>query len=140
VVQSSPMAGEPIENQAEALERVEPEDDSRTEAADWAADGLLEGRTPEEVVAGLIELGWDPEQAEEMTELARKATRRQRGVVTRDDVAEMVERKHRHATSGMSAFFRSGLGLFSLFGFLTQLRETIRLNRKLKQMKQRRGE
>jgi hypothetical protein len=134
------MSGEPIEDQAEALERVEPEDDTRGEAADWAADRLLEGLSPADVVAGLVELGWDPEQAEEMTELARKATRRERGVVTRDDVAALVERKHRHATSGMSAFFRSGLGLFSLFGFLTQLRETIRLNRKLKELQQRRDQ
>jgi hypothetical protein len=38
----------------------------------------------------------------------------------------------------MAAFFRSGIGLFAIFGFLTHLRETIKLNRQFKAMKKRR--
>jgi hypothetical protein len=133
------MEPDPIDEKAEALQRIDATDfEAHDEARQWAADELVDGRSPDDVIADLAGQGWDIESAEEITEFARKATRRQRGVVTRNDVARLVEAKHRKATTGMAAFFRSGIGLFAIFGFLTHLRETIKLNRQFKAMKKRR--
>ena len=52
----------------------------------------------EEVTADLVSNGWGEEDAAEIVEEQRQATRRQRGVVTRDDVAYVAERRYRKST------------------------------------------
>jgi hypothetical protein len=74
--------------------------------------------------------GWDPDDAEQIVETARKATRRERGVITRDDVVRDLNAGYRHATGGLSVAFRSGL--FGLYGFTTGVMAAVRAVRKLK--------
>jgi hypothetical protein len=80
------------------LAHVIDDTDGRAEALAWAADELLRGRAFEDVSAELAAQGWADEAAGAIVEEAREATRRQRGVRTRDDVARGVARRYARST------------------------------------------
>ena len=77
-----------------ALSHVVDDTDGRDEAAEWAAGELLRGRPFEDVSADLVGRGWPAEAAGRIVEAAREATRRDRGVRTREDVARGVARRY----------------------------------------------
>src|SRR3982751_3184852 len=81
------------------LEQVVDDDTPRAEAVDWAAEELYDGRDFDQVTAALLEAGWEPEAAEEVVEEARRRTRDQRGVLTRDRVVGRAEALYRRSTS-----------------------------------------
>src|SRR5206468_3985240 len=69
--------GSPLEHVVDDVEEL-------GQAASWAEVQLLAGRTVEELVAELVADGWAEDDAAELVERARRDTRRQRGVLTRD--------------------------------------------------------
>jgi hypothetical protein len=71
----------------DALDHIVDDSGPRRDAATWAEEALLAGATPEYLVEQLAAIGWDSEESEELVEAARVRTRRERGVLTRDDVA-----------------------------------------------------
>ena len=71
----------------------------REESYRWAIERLQSGRSFDDVLADLIESGWDVETAEQILELARKETRDERGVITREQVARTTR-----------AYYRGGMG------------------------------
>jgi hypothetical protein len=88
------------------FDRIVDDETSRREAVEWAADELTDGRSFEEVAAGLAAAGWPAELAGEILESARQATRGFRGAVTRDEVVREANRN-----------YRKGLGLGWFAGF-----------------------
>jgi hypothetical protein len=119
---------------ADALSRVTDEQSTHHEARRWAETQLVEGRSPEELVEQLVVDDWEISEAEHLVEVARKETRAERGVITRDDVVRELNVDYRRATGGLSVAFRSGL--FGIYGFLTGFMAAMRSARKLKAMKQ----
>jgi hypothetical protein len=117
---------------AAALSHIEDDETALHEAQLWAAEQLIQGRTPEELIAQMTTDGWDTDQAEQIVETARKETRQQRGVITRDDVVREMNVDYRRATGGLSVAFRSGL--FGLYGFTTGFLAALRSARKLKRI------
>jgi hypothetical protein len=115
-----------------ALSQVMDDVSDHQEAARWAEEQLIEGRTPDDLLARMIADGWDPAQAEIIVENARKETRAERGVLTREDVVRDLNVDYRRATGGLSVAFRSGL--FGLYGFTTGFMSALRSARKLKAM------
>ena len=87
------------------------------------AQELADGRSPEDVAAGLVAEDWAAEQAAEFVELVRWETRDERGVITRDRVARMAKGDGR----------LSPLGIFGLgtIGHLFRLRASLALLKKL---------
>jgi hypothetical protein len=70
-------------------------------AAGWARAEMLEnGRAPDDLIAELVQQGWEEDAAADVVEKVRKETRAQRGVVTRDDVVRDINRHYRKSTSG----------------------------------------
>ena len=99
---------------------------SREQAADWVAGEILAGRTAEEVVEDLMEGGWDAEQATDLVEYVRRATRAERGIVTRDEVVR--DAHHRYSRS-MGGWF-TGLPTFAAaFKLLNSLVTLMRFRR-----------
>jgi hypothetical protein len=115
---------------ADALSRVTDDSTEILAAGRWAEEELLAGRTPEAVVGQMTADGWDESSAEQIVENARKETRAERGVLTRDDVVRDLNVDYRRATGGLSVAFRSGL--FGLYGFTTGFMAALRSLRKLK--------
>ena len=86
---------EPVAAPADALlERVVDDTGGRDEAAEWAAGELLRGRPFDDLTAELVGQGWPESAAGRIVEDAREATRRRRGVRTREDVARGVARRY----------------------------------------------
>ncbi len=85
---------------AEALEHVVDDLAYREETADWIREQLLHERVAEEVVSELVAQGWDAEEAHSLVEQVRRLTRRERGVVTREDVAREANRRYGKGMSG----------------------------------------
>ncbi len=69
----------------------------REPAVEWAAEELLRERPFDEVIADLTNRGWPPEQADAIVEEAREATRRERGVRTREDVLRSAEQRYQRS-------------------------------------------
>lgn len=96
---------------AEPTEQMSPFDaivDDTTEraaAADWARSQLLAGRDGDGVRAELVEQGWDADDAAIIVEVERKATRGERGVLTREVVAKGLEKSYRGGQGGWSTGF-----------------------------------
>lgn len=116
------------------LEHVVDDLTPREQCLDWIDDQMTtRARTPEQIAAELREQGWDPDEAESMVEAVRKATRAERGVVTRDDVVRDANRRYRQswAPSWFSGLptLSSGIrllgGLRNLFA-LKKVRDDIR--------------
>ncbi len=119
---------------AEALANVYRDPVPDPEAVDWAADELLAGRDLSHLVSELIERGWDSAAAETAVEVARVRTRRDRGVLTRADVVGDLHARHRQTSAGMAAFYRSSIGPFSIFSFVTGLRSALGAFRRLRRL------
>src|SRR3954469_23310389 len=83
------------------------------ETVEWAIEQLLDGREFDQVGAELVESGWPAEQAERIVEEARKQTRNERGVITRETVNRAVTANYRAGT---------GAGLFSAFPTIASMR------------------
>jgi len=86
---------------------------------------------PEELVAEMTAGGWELDEAERIVETARKDTRAERGVVTREDIVRELNGNHRRATAGVMVAFRSQIGLF---GWVSSFMSAMRSMRKLKTM------
>ena len=69
----------------------------REDALEWAVAQLAAGRAFDDVAAELAGAGWPEADAADLVERARRVTRAQRGVVTRDDVVSDVNRRYRRA-------------------------------------------
>ena len=82
------------EDLADALARVTPDVEPDSELVQWVADELLAGRELSEIAAELTATGWSVTVADAAVEEARVRTRRERGVVTRDDVAGTLEARY----------------------------------------------
>jgi hypothetical protein len=96
----------PSPDPAAALSHIEDDEDKTLEAEYWAVDQVLAGITPEAVVADLVEQGWSSDRAEEIAEQARKITRGQRGVITREDIARGMSIKYRKSQRRMAILIR----------------------------------
>jgi hypothetical protein len=129
----SPTAQPP--DPAAALEHVIADEVIDPEGLQWAAEELLTGREPADLVAELLGNGWQEPAAERVVETARQQTRDERGVLTRDRVVRDLNVDYRRATAGMSVAFRSGL--FGLYGFTTGVMAAWRTLRKLARFRSR---
>ena len=115
------------------LEHVVDDLSAKEQCADWILEQMTAGRTPEEITGELRAQGWDPEEAQALVEYVRKATRRERGLITRDDVVRSANRRYRQSwsprwLSGMptlSSGVRLLSGLRNLFA-LKKVREQAR--------------
>jgi hypothetical protein len=112
-----------------ALSNVHDDESDIVEARQWAVDQLLNEQSLEQVHRSLLEHGWDAELADQITEHARIETRRQRGVITRDDIVRDLESEYRRATSGVSMFFFGGLMGRAARTFFAAVRTANRLRR-----------
>lgn len=109
------------------LEHVVDDLSAKEQCADWILEQLTGGRTPEQITADLCDQGWDPDEAEELVEYVRKATRRERGVITREDVVRDTTRRYRQSWapswfSGMPTL-SSGVRLLSALRNLFALKK-----------------
>jgi hypothetical protein len=100
---------EPPHDPVAALSQIQDDVAQKQEARQWAMDQLLKGLSFEELTATLTEQGWDAWSAEQIVEAARMETRRERGIITRDDIVNDLDREYRRATSGISMFLFGGL-------------------------------
>ena len=83
---------------AEALEHVVDDLGPRQEAVDWLCIQILAGRSTEELSAELVAAGaWSQDEADELVEQARRQTRQERGVLTREDVVRDVDSRYRQS-------------------------------------------
>jgi hypothetical protein len=123
-----------VPDPAEALNHVVLEEAPAAEVVAWASDELLAGRTFSDVVNDLVDQGWDPAAAEAAVEQARVQTRAARGVMTRDDIVGELDRRHRPATTGLSAFYRCSIGPLGVLSFITGLRAALAAAVRLRQV------
>jgi hypothetical protein len=97
---NDPIEPGPAESpNAAPLDHIVDDFDARRSWSDWAVDQMASGRTAEEVAAELVVNGWGEEEAAEMAEAARKATRHLRGAITRAEVAGEFAARYRKATA-----------------------------------------
>jgi len=73
--------------------------EERGAGREWVLHELTVGRDPEELLAQLTAAGWPQDDAAEMVEEARRATRHLRGVITRQDVVRGVDARYRRTMS-----------------------------------------
>jgi hypothetical protein len=71
---------------ASRLENIVDDSAAREQCAQWAREQILAGRSVEEVAAHLTCEGWQADEAAEIAEQARRETRDERGVTTREHV------------------------------------------------------
>jgi hypothetical protein len=92
--------------EAGALDHVVDDLPARLECEEWVYAELASGRTPEDISGDLVAGGWPRDDAESIVEEARRQTRHERGVVSREDIVrEANQRYHR----GMGAGLLTGL-------------------------------
>jgi hypothetical protein len=84
----------------------------------WAAAEIGSGRSVEEIVTDLVAAGWSHEFAQEACEDARRRTRHQRGITTREDAARAFGANN---AMGDSAPYRGGGLIEALANFLHAL-------------------
>jgi hypothetical protein len=120
----------PLDHPANALEKVVEQEPIDSDLLLWAMEELLDGRDLQDLEQQLVEAGWAAATVEQIVETARQQTRKQRGVVTRDDVVRDLNVDYRRATGGLSVAFRSGL--FGLYGFTNGFMSAWRTLRKLR--------
>ncbi len=89
------VAPDPTANLDEVVDDLGPKE----ECADWILAQMTAGRPAEDLTAELIDQGWNPDDAESLVEYVRRATRHERGVVTREDVARTAVRRYRQSWS-----------------------------------------
>ena len=110
---------------------VEDDDDYREAVSSELGDHGFDVATFSDGAALLASFA-EGAEAEIIVENARKETRGERGVLTREDVVRDLNVDYRRATGGLSVAFRSGL--FGLYGFTTGFMAALRSARKLKAM------
>lgn len=101
------------------LEHVVDDFDARQTWGEWAVEQLAAGRTAEDVAAELVTNGWGEEDAAEMAEDARRATRHLRGVVTREQV--VAENSSRCRKAMALRWFTPILSIASLWRLLNSI-------------------
>ena len=84
---------------------------NRAPAIEWAANELINERTFEAVAADLVSQGWPAEAADAIVEEAREATRRERGVKTREDVLRNAERRYQRSMRYVRLMIIVGIAL-----------------------------
>lgn len=96
------MSANPDHNPAppSPLEQVVDDETPRREALEWATAELASGRTFDVIAADLMVTGWSANDAEEIVEYARQATRPLRGEKTRAEIVADANRRYRKAMSG----------------------------------------
>ena len=120
----------PTPDHVDALSEILDDESTNAEAFTWAAEELVAGRSPEELVEKMIAQGWDQDAAEIIVESARKETRIERGVLTREEIVAELNAEYRRNTLGVN------VGLFGFFATLLSFHRkflaAIRSLRKLK--------
>jgi hypothetical protein len=114
-----PNSPEPARSTPSPLDEILDDLEPVQTALEWACDQLLAGETADSVSVQLISQGWDAELAEELAETARRATRRERGVVTRNDV--VAEERQRFQRGTGLRWFSGWPTLASLWRVLASL-------------------
>ena len=109
------------------LEHIVDDLSTKEECADWVAKEIFAGRAAEAVVEDLVAGGWDQEEAASLVEYVRRATRSQRGVVTREDVKRDADKIYRR---GMSSWF-AGVPTFGAAYRLLHSIMTLKMFRRL---------
>jgi hypothetical protein len=96
------MSATPDHNPAppSPLEHVVDDETPRREALEWATAELASGRGFDAVAAELVATGWSANDADEIVEYARQATRPLRGEKTRAEIVADANRRYRKAMSG----------------------------------------
>ena len=120
---------------AEALGRCHDDTPADDRVVDWAAEQLLDGAEFDGVVAALTEAGWTDDAATAAVEQARVLTRRDRGVVTRDDVLADLNHRYRRSTTGMAGFYRACGGPVGIVAFFVGLRSAVASFRRLSRLR-----
>lgn len=77
------------------------ETEARAQAGGWSDQELIRGIAFETVIQALATSGWSREEAETIVEESRQRTRAERGVVTREMVAKVVEKRYRRMLSSV---------------------------------------
>jgi hypothetical protein len=128
-----PLASNPIEpvpaesSDPALLDHIVDDFDAKRSWSDWAVDQMAAGRTAEEVAAELVANGWGEEDAAEMAEAARKATRHLRGAITREEVAGEYHARYRKGTAlRWFSVFPSFASLWRLLNSVGGLRKSRR--------------
>lgn len=126
--QSDQPENAPAAAEAASLEHIVDDSDARESAAEFARKGLLAGRIAEDVAADLVAEGWSEEVAAEIAERARVETRRERGVLVRDDVVQSSAARYRQS---MAAARWLGFGVLwsSVYRLICSIRDLLRLRR-----------
>jgi chromosome condensin MukBEF complex kleisin-like MukF subunit len=103
------------------IDDVEPRD----RCLHWLMDEMIAGRTPEELTDNLLNDGWSTDDTAELVETARRLTRQQRGVVTRDDVVADANRNYRRSMHWFITFptIAAAIRLFYSLATLSALRK-----------------
>jgi hypothetical protein len=76
---------------AEALDKVVDDSTPREECVQWAVEQMTAGRSVESIVEELTAGGWLLDDAEEIAEYARRATRHLRGGLTQEAAARAFQ-------------------------------------------------
>jgi hypothetical protein len=109
------------------LDHVVDDLEAEQEVAAWADEAVLAGRSPEELVEELVGRGWERDKAEGRVEAARVRTRRERGVVTRDDVAN--EMRSRYSKGMRMSWFAAFPSLSSAWRLMISIGSMLTLKR-----------
>ena len=77
----------PQPNEESPFDHIVDDGPARQLCAEWALSEIAGGRSPEDVAADLVANGWSSDDAEQICEQARRATRHLRGGTSREEVA-----------------------------------------------------
>jgi len=112
---------------AAALEQVVDDFEIQASSLAWVTDELLKGRSTEDLQNCLVDQGWTSDEASNVVEQARRATRRLRGVITREDVVIEANRNYRKSMTG--GWFLAFPSLNAAFRLLYSLGNLITLGK-----------
>ena len=90
----------PPKDPADALNEVVDDSEAHNEAIEWAHTQFTADRTAEDITADLVSQGWEGTDAAELVEQVRRMTRRERGVVTRQDVMRGINHNYGRGMRG----------------------------------------
>jgi hypothetical protein len=122
------------------LDRVVDDYAPRQDAVEWATAELAAGRAFEAVTAELEQGGWPAADAAEIVEAARRESRAERGVVTREQIAREANRRYRQGlASGWMVGFPTVAALKRLVHAVAHLAVLRRLRRARDESERRSG-
>ena len=101
----------------EPLNQIVDDYEPRLEAVDLTIKALNAGDSFESAKAYLVEIGWGDADADDIVEEARIRTQHSRGIVTRDQVVQNVNRRYRQ-----SMVWAAAIRLIHSLGSLASLR------------------